>query len=60
MRQHLPPNSAGSRPHAAAMRCASRRDVVLVHAATPSSSVKKGVVLLPPGDRSAAGTCSIR
>eukprot|EP00965_Chrysotila_dentata_P090841 2997781-Pleurochrysis_carterae.AAC.1 len=60
MRQHLPPNSDGSSPHAAAMRWASLRDVALVHAETPSSSVKRGVELFRPGVRSVTGTCSTR
>eukprot|EP00965_Chrysotila_dentata_P065850 2181497-Pleurochrysis_carterae.AAC.1 len=60
MRQHLPPNSSGSNPHAVAMRFARRREVAVVHADTPSSSVKNGVALVPPGSRSAAGTRSAR
>eukprot|EP00965_Chrysotila_dentata_P257421 6212884-Pleurochrysis_carterae.AAC.1 len=58
MRQHLPPNSAGSMPHAAAMRLASLREVVLDHAEMPSSAVKKGIVLDPLGSFSAAGMSS--
>eukprot|EP00965_Chrysotila_dentata_P263107 6214763-Pleurochrysis_carterae.AAC.7 len=60
IRQHLPPNSSGSRPHAPAMRRASLREVAVIHAAAPSSSVKKGVVLPCPAVRSATGTLRSR
>eukprot|EP00965_Chrysotila_dentata_P118891 3931477-Pleurochrysis_carterae.AAC.1 len=40
--QHFPPNSAGSSPHAAAIRFATARDVADDHALRPSASVKNG------------------
>eukprot|EP00965_Chrysotila_dentata_P073196 2418573-Pleurochrysis_carterae.AAC.1 len=43
------------------MRLASLPEVILDHAETPSSAVKKGIVLdPPPGSRSAAGMSSWR
>eukprot|EP00965_Chrysotila_dentata_P077134 2546567-Pleurochrysis_carterae.AAC.1 len=56
IRQHFPPKSAGSSPHAAAIFFATRRDVADVHGDVPSSSVKNGTRLVPPGLRCAAGT----
>eukprot|EP00965_Chrysotila_dentata_P134700 4455697-Pleurochrysis_carterae.AAC.1 len=57
--QHLPPNSAGSRPTAAAISLARALEFFVVQGITPSSAVKNGVSLRQPCVRSLTGTvCS--
>eukprot|EP00965_Chrysotila_dentata_P174470 5759073-Pleurochrysis_carterae.AAC.1 len=46
--QHFPPNSAGSRPAAAAISFASALECFVVQGVTPSSAVKNGVSLRWP------------
>eukprot|EP00965_Chrysotila_dentata_P101784 3360352-Pleurochrysis_carterae.AAC.1 len=59
MRQHLPPNSFGSRPTAAAISFASARECLVGHGVTPSFAVKNGVSLRRPKVHSLAATvCS--